>query len=216
MSPSATATPTESLVADAPLSPPVPKLAATFPPHRLSPERYQRLVDTGFFHENEPIFLWHGQLVEKMGKGQPHNTAFTQLNILLCKMVPAGWHLRPEQPVALGDSIPEPDFSIVRGHPRDYLRTPPTASDTALLIEVADSSLTVDSGAVLTEFARYAIPEYWIVNLVQQRIEIYTDPTGPIESPDYRTRRNYGPDDEVPLVLDGRDVGAIKVSDVLP
>lgn len=189
---------------------------ATFQPHRLTLERYYRLVDEGFFGENEPIFLWRGQLVEKMTKGQPHNTALAELNTILCKLIPNGWHVRPQQPVALGGSVPEPDISIVRGRSRDYPKAPPTPRDVALIIEVADSSLAVDSGDVLIQYARYAIPVYWIVNLVDRRVEIHTDPTGPTENPTYRARHIYGPGEVAPVVLDGQEIGPIPVSDILP
>jgi hypothetical protein len=56
---------------------------------------------------------------------------------------------------------------------------------------------------------------YWIVNVVDGRLEVYDDPTGPDSNPDYRRRTEFGPDSEVPLVLDGREVARIAVRDLL-
>jgi hypothetical protein len=84
------------------------------------------------------------------------------------------------------------------------------------VVEVADSSLAIDSGEVLQTYAREAIPVDWIVNLPKRRIEVYTEPSGSAAAPSYRGQRSYGPDDEVPVVLDGREVGRIAVRDVLP
>ena len=84
------------------------------------------------------------------------------------------------------------------------------------MIEVADSSLDEDRGWKKQIYAHARIPVYWIVNLVARQVEVYTDPTGPADQPDYRQRRDYGPTDEVPLVLDGQEVARIRVSELLP
>jgi hypothetical protein len=57
---------------------------------------------------------------------------------------------------------------------------------------------------------------YWIVNIPEALVEVYTDPSGPAEAPAYRQRRDYHADDRVPLVLDGNEVGQIRVGDLLP
>ena len=65
-------------------------------------------------------------------------------------------------------------------------------------------------------YARVRIPVYWIVNLVNRQIEVYSDPTGPSKKPDYRRHEDYGADAEVPVVLDGKEVGRVKVKEILP
>jgi Uma2 family endonuclease len=192
---------------------PVTIPARGFKPHRLTVDRYHRMIAAGIFSEKEPIFLWKGQLVEKMPKGQPHNIALNELLKTLIRLVPEGWNVRQEQPIALtDDSEPEPDITIVRGTSRDYPDRPPAASDVVLLVEVSDSSLTVDSSEVLEINARESILMYWIVNIPKRRIEVYRRP----EEGRYAEQQVYGPDDEVPVVLDGREVGRIRVRDVLP
>ena len=57
---------------------------------------------------------------------------------------------------------------------------------------------------------------YWIANLVEGRFEVYTEPSGPVEQPDYGQRQEYGPDDEIPVVLDGNEVGCLLVRELLP
>jgi Uma2 family endonuclease len=187
--------------------------ACGFKPHRLTVDCYHRMIAAGIFSEKEPIFLWKGQLVEKMPKGQPHNIALNELFKALIRLVPEGWNGRQEQPILLtDDSEPEPDITIVRGSSRDYPDRPPAASDVVLLVKVSDSSLPVDSGEVLEINARESIPIYWIVNIPKRRIEVYRRPEGNR----YAEQQLYGPEDEVPVVLDGREVGRIRVRDVLP
>lgn len=187
--------------------------ARSFPLHRLTVERYERMVDRGVFGEDEPVFLWHGRLVEKMTKGRRHAYSLIKVAKRLDRLVPDGWFTEQEGPMALSDdSMPEPDLKVIRGVPEDYLERAPAARDVALVVEVADSSLAVDSGEVLEAYAREAIPVYWLVNIPGRRIEVYSSPAGSR----YGEHRNYGPGEEVPVVLDGREVGRIAVDDILP
>lgn len=187
--------------------------------HRLylTVDHYYQWIEAGVFKRGEPYYLWKGWLVEKMTKNQPHVIAISKLNTRLVRIVPDGWYVAPEAPIAMGDSsAPEPDLTVIRGRPEDYPRRPPTTGQVALLIEVADSSLAEDQGDVLREYARHGIPVYWIVNIPHRRIEVHTEPTGPADTPIYRAIRHYLPGDEIPVVLDGNEVGRVAVADVLP
>ncbi len=189
-------------------SPPAPG----FRPHRITVDRYHQMIAANIFGENEPIFLWKGQLVDKMTKGHRHTNTHTALAEVLFPLVPAGWHLRQEQPAVLGDdSEPEPDFIFVRGRVRDYEGRIPSSQDVALVIEIADSSLSVDSGEVLRKYAEEKIPCYWLVNILDQRFEVYSQPKGS----GYAEFRHYGVDDSLPVILDGREIGRVNVRDVL-
>jgi hypothetical protein len=105
---------------------------------------------------------------------------------------------------------------VVRGPRRLYANRHPGPADTALAAEVAESSLSHDRNFKGPLYARANIPVYWIINIVDARVEVYTDPTGPDPNPRYRQRQDYGPGEEVPLVLDGVEVGRIPVRDLLP
>ena len=153
-----------------------------FPPHRMTIDRYERLVEAGVYGADDPVFLWKGRLVEKMTKGDPHAFAVDRASVaLLVRLVPDGWS-RPSRSSrsSLGDdSMPEPDLAVVRGSLRDYLERTPTARDVALVVEVSDSSLAHgfrDEAAGPTR--PRAIPVYWIVNIPKRRIEVYGRPDG--------------------------------------
>ena len=83
-------------------------------------------------------------------------------------------------------------------------------------IEVADSSLSRDRSDKARIYAAAAVPIYWIINLVDQQVEVYTDPTGPDAWPVYRVRQDYHAGDLVPFVIDGRDLGPIPAEELLP
>ncbi len=114
------------------------------------------------------------------------------------------------------ESEPEPDFAVVRGEARDYLRRHPGPADIALAIEVSESSLDRDRTLKSRIYARAGVPIYWIVNVAERCVEVHTDPTGPAKVPSYRSRTVVGPDGELTLVLDGREVARIAAKDILP
>lgn len=83
--------------------------------------------------------------------------------------------VREQAPIALDDaSEPEPDISVVRGKPRDYLEDHPGAP--VLLVEIADSSLGVDRQMKASLYARAGRPEYWVLNLIARALEVYREP----------------------------------------
>jgi Uma2 family endonuclease len=86
----------------------------------------------------------------------------------------------------------------------------------ALVVEVADSSLGRDRSIKARIYAAGGVPVYWIINLVDDQIEVYTQPTGPDAAPVYRMRQDYRRDDLVPLVVDGIELGPIPGRELLP
>ena len=117
--------------------------------------------------------------------------------------------LPPQSVVTTAESEPEPDIAVVRGHELDYMSRHPGPAELALVVEVSASSLPRDRLEKVRIFARAAIPVYWIINLVNRRVEVYTDPTGPDSGPVYRTRHDYRAGDLVPFVVNGRELGPI-------
>lgn len=97
--------------------------------------------------------------------------------------------------------------------PPDYRRRIPTASDVALLVEVSESTLRQDRGKKRRAYAKAAIAVYWIVNLVARRVEVYT---GPLNEGRYRSRKDYKPGQQVPVVIAGQSLRPIAVDDILP
>jgi len=135
---------------------------------------YERLVDLGVFR-SEPIELIGGQLVVAEPQGAYHAAAISTAEYALRALLPPGWIVRTQMPVALDDeSEPEPDLVVVRGHPGDYRASHP--AHPALAIEVAESSLAFDRERKVSLYARARIEDCWIVNLVDRVLEVYRDP----------------------------------------
>jgi Uma2 family endonuclease len=146
----------------------------------------------------------------------PHNLAVSLAEFEIERRLPSAWFRRIQASVTTTTSEPEPDLVVDRGPRRRYANRHPGPQDTALVVEIADSSLRHDQTVKADVYARDAIPVYWIVNIPDRRVEVYTDPTGPGQNPSYRQRQDYALNEAVPLILDGTHVGAIPVADLLP
>jgi Uma2 family endonuclease len=80
------------------------------------------------------------------------------------------------------------------------------------VIEISDASLGKDQGDKRINYGRAGVPVYWIVNLVERQIEVYSSP-----QPDgYAVRTVYRRGDYVAVVLDAAIVGQIAVAEILP
>jgi Uma2 family endonuclease len=183
---------------------------------RFSVARYQKMIEVGILTSEDKVELLENYVVLKMPRNPPHDGTIQLISETLAPAVPQGWRLRVQLTVVLTDSQPEPDFTIVRGNARTYMARHPNPADVGLLIEVADSPLLRDQRDKARIYARGGIPCYWIVNLVDQRIEVYSQPSGPTPVPAYGSFQTYQPGDALPLVLDGTTIATVLVAELLP
>jgi Uma2 family endonuclease len=183
---------------------------------KFSVARYQQMVEAGILTPDDKVELLENYVVLKMPRNPFHDSTLQRMLRPLLRALPAGWDLRIQAAIALTDSQPEPDFALVRGSAANYETRHPGAADVGLVIEVADSSLLRDQRDKTRIYARGGIPCYWIVNLVDRRIEVYSQPNAAAPVPAYGSFQTYQPGDAVPLVLDGTAAGTVAVSDLLP
>lgn len=187
------------------------------PEYTFTVEQYHRMIDAKILTEEDRIEFVEGVLVPKMTRKPPHDSTLDCLEDAIRALLPAQWRLRSQKAIALSNGEPEPDVAVVRGPARRYDDHHPTPAEIALVAEVADSSLDIDRGRKLTTYARHGLAVYWVVNLIDRRVEVYTDPETPRRGkPRYRTRTDYLPDQALPVVIASKTVGSIAVSAVLP
>ena len=161
---------------------------------RWSRVEYDRLAELGAF-EHDAVELVGGLLIVAEPKGSHHTTAVGMVEDTLRAALPPGWIVRTEAPIALDpESAPEPDVAVVRGSRADYRDAHPARP--ALVIEVAEASLSFDRTEKAGLYARAGIADYWIVNLVDRVVEIHRDPTPDATAPygwRYATRQTSRP-----------------------
>src|SRR5947208_11809658 len=137
--------------------------------------RYDRLVAAGVFGPEDRIELRDGRLVAREPQGARHATVVAFVRAALEKAFGRAYHARKEKPIALDErSEPEPDVVVVPGRPRDYRDAHP--SQPVLIVEVADTSLALDRLRKGSLYARAGIADYWVVNLIDEVLEVYREP----------------------------------------
>ena len=143
---------------------------------RLSIEQYHAIIQAGILTSDDSVELLEGWLVFKMPKNPPHRATTRLVRTALENILPAGWYVDSQEPITLSNSEPEPDIVVVRGDTRQYLDRHPGAEDIALIIEVSDTTLQRDRTVKKRIYARAGISIYWIVNLVEEQVEVYSQP----------------------------------------
>lgn len=180
---------------------------------RMSVERYEELGAEGILTPNDRVELIEGNLVTKPMQNTPHSSTLHRLDGDLKKAVPDEWQVRIQLPIRILESMPEPDIVIARGDRRSFDRRHPTADEIGLIVEVSDTTLRYDRIIKIPLYARAGITEYWIVNLIDSIVEVYTEPTF---DNGYANRRDYTSSESVPFALDGVTIPSLNVGDLLP
>ena len=188
---------------------------ADFPIRRLSVNEYESLARSGILDEDDQLELLEGWIVQKMTKNPLHDGTVDEITRHLSALLPNGWYVRTQNVLTTPDSAPEPDLVVVRGVPRDYLRRHPTAADVALVVEVADSSVERDR-LKCRIYAHAGVSTYWLVNLVDNQIEVYSDLAETGRNAVYTSELVYESDKTILFCVPNREAIEILVSDLLP
>jgi Uma2 family endonuclease len=164
-----------------------------------------RMGEAGILPANERFELLDGEVYSVSPPGPPHASRVDTI----------GWHLgrlcdgetthpRCQNPIRLTPHFdPQPDVAIVRGRLGTYDDRFPGPEEVLLVVEVSDSSLEQDRTIKLPAYAAAGIPESWIVNLRERKLEVYRDPV----DGEYRTHLLFRSGDEVtPLFAAGASV----------
>lgn len=183
---------------------------------RWTVDEYHRMIEAGVFASDERFELLEGWIVPKVSRNPPHDACVDQAQEELRRRLPAGWRVRLQSAITTHDSEPEPDIAIVRGSARTYSTRHPGPQDTAMVIEVADSSLLQDRRRKARIYAAAGIASYWIINVSARMVEVYSDPTGPSGAPSYRVRREFRADEQIDIEIEGKCAATVPVADMLP
>jgi len=185
---------------------------------RFSVADYHRMIEAGVLGEDHPVELLEGFVVKMAPIGPMHAVAVSLIYKRLGELITADWDVISQQPLTLEDSEPEPVVAVVRGNVRDYAAGHPSDGDVGLVVEVAEKSLNIDRRQKAAIYAAAGIAEYWIINLPERRAEIHRQPRAATDSSPaaYETREVVPADGRMSLVLEGKKLGEIGLSDVLP
>lgn len=143
-------------------------------PTRMSVAHYLGLVTAGVLGPGDRVELLEGVVVAMAPQNPPHAAGVARADEAIRRAIGARAHVRPQLALVLPRSVPEPDLAVVPGSADDYAEAHPTSA--LLVVEVADSSLKQDRLSKGAIYAAAGIPEYWIVNLVDDVVEVMRSP----------------------------------------
>jgi Uma2 family endonuclease len=138
-------------------------------------EQYLALIDEGMLGPDDRVELLEGVIVSMAPQNVAHAAGVFRVHQAFQRALGERALVRVQLPLALGKrSVPEPDLAIVSGRVSDFDRAHPTTA--LLVVEVADSSLKQDRLTKRAIYAAAEIPEYWVVNLPDECVEVRRDP----------------------------------------
>lgn len=182
---------------------------------RLSIKDFQsRLAATPKGAEN--FELLEGKAVRRAKCSLRHDGALEKLQEVLQPLVPVGWQLQAGGHVLTGESYVSPDAMIVRQRLPEAANLPVSDTDVTMVIEIADASLASDRRGKGRVYARADIPYYWLLNVLDRQLEVFSRPSGPVQMPGYQEQRIYRPEEEVSLVIATGELGVVRVANLLP
>ncbi|MCA1620844.1 MAG: Uma2 family endonuclease [Acidobacteria bacterium] len=156
--------------------------------HSFTVAEYRRMVEVGILSEDDRVELIDGEVLEMSPIREPHAACVDVLNEVVQDRLGRSVNVRVQGPIQLDDySEPQPDIAILKRRDDFYRHAHPRPEDVLIVIEVSDSTLGFDRKVKVPLYARAGIPETWVVNLPDERIEVYSDPAGGA----YQTVRAY-------------------------
>ena len=146
--------------------------------YKFTTAEYERMIEAGILCEDDRVELIEGEIIEMSPMGRRHAACIARLITLFAPYAGKTIILNIQTPVRLSNyTEPEPDALVLRWRADHYEVGLPTPADVLLLVEVADTSLQYDQKDKLPIYARNGIHEVWVANLIEERVEVYTQPT---------------------------------------
>ena len=144
-------------------------------------DKYEKMIETGILGEDDRVELIRGEIVKMAPIGLRHAACVARLVAIFTSRLGSSVIIWPQNPIRIGGhSMPEPDVALLKPTSDFYSEARPTPKDVLLLVEVADSSVARDKSAKVPLYAEAGVPVLWIVNLVENVVEVYSNPAGEV------------------------------------
>ncbi len=147
--------------------------------HPITVAEYFRMGEVGVLDPDARCELIDGEIIDRAPIGPLHASKTNRLADLLTEAVRGRAIVSAQNPVVLGDlSAPQPDLALLRYRDDYYAQAHPGPADIVLLVEVAYTSLAHDRNTQLPLYARYRVPEIWIIDIPGRHLDVHREPDG--------------------------------------
>ncbi|MBK9949725.1 MAG: Uma2 family endonuclease [Nitrospira sp.] len=175
---------------------------------------YDRMAEVGIFGPADHVQLIEGDIVTTTPQNSPHASTIGKTQRVLERLFGATVWVRVQMPLVIDpDSEPEPDLVVGPRTSEDYRNAHPSSA--LLVVEVSNTTLSLDRNHKHAIYARADIQEYWIVNLADRCVEVYRAPVTSTGQPtSYRSPQKLSLSNNLtPLAVPG---STVIVADLLP
>ena len=163
-------------------------------PYLFNVKDYRQLVSAGVLESEDRIELIEGELIMMPPIGPEYSASTSNLFFCLSRRLSEKTRLRVSDPITLSSfSEPQPNIAIVKARADHYKSAHPTPKDVLVVIEVVDSSADFDNTVKAKLYGKAGIPEYWIVEIEEACVRVFTEPS----KQGYRTIKEYHRGDKV-------------------
>lgn len=188
-------------------------------------DEFHRMLADGILADGAPVELIDGVILRKdrsamgeqpMAHGKRHAVAIARMQRVFERHIGhEACHVRTQLPITLRPrSEPEPDLALVEGADSDFLENHPSPVETLVVVEVAESSLEYDRTTKQRIYAAAELREYWIVNLIDDQIEVYWSPLP--DQKRYARRTDHKATDAIMLPLSSDRRVELPVGELIP
>ena len=147
------------------------------PRRRFTVEEFYRMLDAGIFTEDDRVELVEGDIVTMMPIGARHAACVNRLTRVFARLLGDDVIVSVQNPLRLDEKNEVlPDVTVLRFRPDFYANAHPGPEDVLLVVEVAETSLAYDREVKVPLYGRYGIPEFWLINLRDNVVEVYRRP----------------------------------------
>lgn len=137
---------------------------------------YHRMIKADILRDRH-VELLDGEIVQMSPEGPLHRKTTDSVADYLRSLFLGRAKIYEAHPVTLPNSEPQPDIAIVKLPTSLYDTRHPEPKEIYLLIEIADTTLDIDTDRKQFTYARAGISEYWVVNVKGQQLIVFQQPS---------------------------------------
>jgi Uma2 family endonuclease len=145
--------------------------------HQFTADEYHRMAGSGAFAPDARVELWDGKIIDMFPIGPFHSGTVTRLNHIFERANRDRWITSIQNPIRLSPHYePQPDLVLLKPREDFYTEKTAVADEVLLLVEVCESSILVDREEKVPAYASAGIPETWLINVPEKKVEVFRDP----------------------------------------